>query len=84
VTVGLAGAAGGLDVVAVAVGDGIAVGAVVWRGAAVPVGRPDGEAAGRVVGGAGTAGRVAEWVAEGAGARAEPPTCAALSGRASR
>jgi hypothetical protein len=53
-----------LDVlVLVAVGDGSAEGVAVWLGAAECVWRPDGEAAGRVVGGAETAGRVLEWPA---------------------
>jgi hypothetical protein len=85
VTVGLGVAAGGLGVVAVSVGAGVADGAVLPRGAAVAGWRPDGEAdgpvvGGAVVGGAGTAGRVAEWVVDWP----EPPTCAAGSGRTSR
>jgi hypothetical protein len=83
VTVGLGVAAGGLGVASVAVGDGAADGAVVRRGVAVRVPRPDGEAGGRLVGGAGTAELAGEWVAEWAGARAVPPTCAAVSGRTS-
>jgi hypothetical protein len=82
--VGLGVAPGGLTVavgaVAVAVGAVVADGAVVPRGAAVPVWRPEGEAGARVEGGTGAAGWVVEW----AGVRAAPPTCAGESGRTSR
>ena len=80
VTVGLGVAAGGLGVLPTVVGAGVADGAALWRGAAVAVWRPDGDADGRVADGTGVAG----WVAELAGVWAGPPTWATVSGRTSR
>jgi hypothetical protein len=56
VTVGLGVAAGGLGVLPAVVGAGVADGAALWRGVAVAVWRPAGDADDRVADGTGTDG----------------------------